>query len=272
MTFDSACSRLRLGGSISGSTLSGGTVIDAGGIAISTWDGMLGFPGFRGVNLPLLGSDGEYHRTGKPYNARIVTLNFRAYGRDATATVTSSVREHLEANMDDILELIAGAGEQAILERDMADGSTRWIRIQPLAAAQYITAPFFNNAMGSYDLPVIASAAYPFWQSETETTTVIPIGAGAIPNLGNARIANGKFTFAGAGSITNNTNGDALVATAACLVDVGTRQISNGGSPTPGRLDPPNRDHWFHTNNGGGSSAVTVAGAQVTVVTRDHWL
>jgi len=269
--FDAACSRLRLGGSISGSVLSGGTVIDSGGIAISTRSGMYGFSGYKGQNPQLIGSDGQYHRTRKPIRAKTLTLNLRAYGRDATGVVTTSVGEHLEANMDEILQLIAGAGEQVILERDMEDGSTRWIRIQPLVEALFVEGAFFNPSMGSYDFPVICTAAYPFWQSETEHSEVIAVGSDTIPNLGNARIGNAKYTFAGAGSFTNDDNGDKLVATAACLVDVGLRQISNAGSPTPGRLDPPNRSHWIWLSDDGGTTNVTVTGSQVTVEYRDHW-
>ena len=269
MTFDAACSRLRLGGSISGSTLSGGTVIDAGGIAISTRSGMYGFSGYKGQNPQLIGTDGQYHRTLKPVRAKTITLNFRAYGRDATGVVTTSVGEHLEANMDEILALIAGAGEQVILERDMEDGSTRWIRVQPLVETLFQEGAFFNDYMGSYDLPVVCTAAYPFWQSETENTEVIAVGSDTIVNDGNARIANAKLSFAGAGTFTNDDNDDELEANAACLVDVGTRQISNGGSPTPGRLEPPNRAHWLWLN--AGTTNVTVTGSAVTVTYRDHW-
>lgn len=269
MAFDTACSRLRLGGTISGSTLTGGTVIDAAGIAISSWDGLLSFPGFRGLNPQLLGSDGQYHRNDKPYRAKTLTLNFVAYGRDATGLVTSSVGEHLEANLEDIMELVAGSGEQAILERDMEDGSTRWIQIQALNPATIVRGPLFGTGMGSYSLPVIATAAYPFWQSETRHSDVITPGADTIVNAGNARISNAELVFAGAGSITNDDTGDVLTATAACTVDVGLRQISNGGSPTPGRLDPPNRDWWFRLQKG--TTNVTVATSNVTVNYRDHW-
>ena len=270
MTFDTACSRLRLGGSISGSVLSGGTTIDAAGIAISTSTGMLGHPGYRGANPQLLGSDGSFHQTSKPLRARNLTLNFRAYGRDATGLVVTSVGEHLEANMDQILELIDGAGEQIILERDMADGTTRWIQIQNLVAASFAEGTFFNPSMGSYDLPVFAVAAYPYWQSEAEHTQVVTPGADTIVNAGNARISNAVFALAGAGSFTNDDSGDVLTATAVVTVDVGLRTISNAGSPTPGRLDPPNRDYWFRL--GKGTTNVTAAAVNTTVTYRDHWL
>lgn len=269
MTFPTTCSRLRLGGSISGSVLSGGTTIDAGGIAIQTWDGLLQFPGMRGTNLTLLGSDGEYHRENKPYLAKTMTLNFVAYGRDATATVTSDVWTHLESNLDSIMELIAGAGEQAILERDMEDGTTRWIKIQPLVGAVYTRGPLFDNSMGSYRLPVVVTAAYPFWQSETLHSQVVAVGADTIVNAGNARISNAIYTFSGAGTFTNSDDSYDLVATAACTVDCGTRQISNAGSPTPGRLDPPDREWWMRL--GPGTTNVAVAANAVTVQYRDHW-
>lgn len=269
MVFDTTCSRLRLGGSISGSVLTGGTIIDAAGIAITSQSGLFQFPGFRGLNPQLLGSDGAFHRTGKAVRPKVITLNFRAYGRDATGIVTTTKREHLEANLDSIFSLIAGAGERAILERDMADGTTRWIYIQVLNPASYIRAPFFNSEMGAYDLPVIATAHYPFWQSEVQTTTVIPAGAGTIVNAGNARISNMSLAFAAAGSITNDPDGDVVTATAAVTVDVGEKTISNGGAPTPGRVSPFNREHWFRT--GAGSVAVTVATTTVTAIYRSHW-
>ncbi|MCP4897372.1 MAG: hypothetical protein GY906_10410 [bacterium] len=271
MTFDTACSRLRLGGSISGSVLSGGTVIDAGGIAISTRSGMYGFSGYKGQNPQLLGSDGQFYRERKPVRAKTLTLNFRAYGRDATGTVTTSVGEHLEANMDDIMELIAGAGEQVILERDMENGDIRWIQIQPLVESQFIEGAFFNQAMGSYDFPVICSAAYPYWQSEELKSKLLDPGGSpdTVVQVGNARISNATYTFPGASILTNTDNGDILEVNAACLVDVGQRQISNGGSPTPGRLEPPNRLHWMWL--GAGTTNVTIVTNQCTVSYRDHW-
>jgi len=267
--FNAACSRLRLGGSISGSTLSGGTLIDTGGIAVSSRSGLYGFSGYRGSNPQLLGSDGQYHRSGKPVRAKTLTVNLRAYGRDATGTVVSSVGQHLETNMDDILELIAGAGEQVILERDMEDGSTRWIKVQPLVESLFSEGAYFNSSMAAYELPVIFTAAYPYWQSETLHSDVIAVGSDTIVNAGNARISNATYLFAGAGTFTNDDDGDVLTATDACLVDVGTRQISNGGSPTPGRMDPPNRDWWMRLRPG--TTNVTVTGSQVTVGYRDHW-
>ena len=230
---------------------------------------MFQFSGYRGANPQLLGTDGQFHRTNKPLRAKPITLNFRGYGRDATGIVTSSVREHLEVNMDGIFELIAAAGEQAILERDMADGTTRWIRIQIMQGVAFSEGPFFNNEMGSYDLPVFALAAYPFWQSETQHTQVVTPGADTIVNAGNARISNGSYAIAGAGSFTNDDDGDVLTATAAVTIDVGAKTISNGGSPTPGRMDPPNRDFWFRL--GPGTTNVTAATVNTTVVYRDHW-
>ena len=219
--------------------------------------------------MTLLGSDGDYHRTGKAIRAKTITLNLRAYGRDATGIVTTSVGEHLEANIDDILELIAGAGEQVILEMDMADGSTRWIKIQPLVESQFQEGAYFNPSMGSYDFPLIVSAAYPMWQSEAEHTQIVTPGADTIVNAGNARISNAVYALAGAGTFTNDDDGDVLTATAAVTVDVGTRQISNGGSPTPGRLDPPNKLWWFRLR--AGTTNVTAATVNTTVTYRDHW-
>jgi hypothetical protein len=269
MTFNTACSRLRLGGTITGSTLTGGTLIDTGGIAISAWSGLLDFPGYRGTNPTLLSSDGNFHRSNKPVRARTLTLNLQARSRSATGLVTTSHNEHLEANLDDILELIAGDGEQVILERDMQDGSTRWIRIQPLAAIAYTQGPIFNQTLAMYDLPVVCEAAYPFWQSETLHAEVVTPGADTIVNAGNARIGNASLAFAGAGVITNDDNGDELEANAACTVDIGTRNISNAGSPTPGRLEPPNREWWM--SFAAGTVNVTVQTSNVTVTYRDHW-
>jgi len=268
MVFDATCSRLRLGGSISGSVLSGGTTIDAGGIAISTQSGLYQFPGYRGSNPALLGSDGTFHRTGKPYRAKSMVLNFRAYTRDATGTVTTTKREHLEANLEDIFTLIAGSGERALLERDMADGTTRWIEIQAEAAA-FVESPIFNKDIGAYDLPVLCAANYPFWQSEAQTTTAITGAADNIVNLGNARISNGSYAFSAAATLTNNTGGEVLTATAAVTIDVGTRTISNAGSPTPGRMDPPSDEFWYRP--GPGTTSHTASAGTVTAIWRSHW-
>ena len=126
-----------------------------------------------------------------------------------------------------------------------------------------------KHDIGAYDLPVLCAANYPFWQSEAQTTTAITGAADNIVNLGNARISNGSYAFSAAATLTNNTGGEVLTATAAVTIDVGTRTISNAGSPTPGRMDPPSDQFWYRP--GPGTTSHTASAGTVTAIWRSHW-
>lgn len=279
MAFDATCSRLRMGGTLAGSVISGGTVIDAGGIAIETYSGIWGIPGRRGADSPLLNVDGERFAPGKPYRARDLTLNFVAYDTDATGVITLSDgrREHLEFNRDAILGLLTAGSGRVILEQDVADGTgppisvlTRFIEIEVLTAAEFSQGPIFDTGSGSYRIPVFVHAAYPMWQSEVLTTAVAPA---TIVNAGNGRISNTVINATGAGTMTHDDGDEqgpySLITNAACDIDIGRQRVTLAGVLADNLMDPPERDFWMRFE--GGITNVTVPGGW-TVQYRDHFV
>lgn len=274
MTYPTTCQRLRLGGTISGSTLSGGTSIETHGRNLLTWDGLMGWTGKRGSNTPLLGIDGARHSSGKPFRERLLSLAIVAYNEDDDGLVTLNSRmEHLEENIDEILALLNGNGEQIILERDLGDidgsggPSTRWIRCEALDSAQFIRGPVFGIPHASYGITVPLVAAYPFWQSETQHSTVVNGANDPVINGGNARDSMGVYVFAGDGSLTHPDGTEMTIAgsSAAVTVDVGAGTVIQSGQPAPGLLTP-NKRYWFRLEPGTQLCDSTVS---VTISHRD---
>lgn len=271
MNYPTTCQRLRMGGTITGSALTGGTLIETHGRNLLTWDGLMGWTGKRGSNVPLLGRDGSHHVTRKPYRERLMTLALVGYDRDDDGLISLGSRmEELESNIDRILELLSGDDEQSILERDIAyETSIRWIRFEALDPAVFVRGPVFGVPHSSYGITQPVVASYPFWQSEAEVVTVID-GPGVIPNLGNARISNPILEYAGDGSLTNDVTGEVGVvagSTGPVTVDVGLGSVLEGGLRAQRRFDPNTR-HWMRF--GRGDTAVTST-VEVTVRTRNSY-
>lgn len=259
--------RLRFGGSISGSTLSGGTSVESAAIGITDWGGLWGHPGFRGVNPTLLSQDGSQFRR-KPYGPRIMTLSVAVWNRDAQGTITApdGACEELDLNRDTLLTLVDGDGGQFIIEDEQTDGDIRWIRAAVSGPANFIQGPLFGGKHAAYTLLLPLMAAYPFWQSETlhdETVTT------SLVNAGNGRIGNAVITLGGSASIAND-EGDELVNLdgTAIVVDVGARTVTQGGNPADNLLDVAT---GFWMRFGRGTTTLTTAGT-VDVEFRDHWL
>lgn len=265
------CDRIRFGGTISGSTLSGGTLVESQAIALTTWSGLLGHPGYRGTNSVTLGRDGSSHRA-KPYRERMFTLSVAAWNRDSVGTITApgGKCEELDDNQDTLLGLIDGNGGQFIIEQDMTDGTTRWIRAEVSAGAYYVDGPVFGESFAARTLFVPLVSAYPFWQSETLNSDTLS-GSDSLVNAGNGRISNAVLTFAGDGTLTNSDNGQTLTvagSSAAVTVDVYAQTVTMSGSPADNVLTPGD-SQWMTFSAGTTSVTTTVS---VGVSYRDHWI
>ena len=242
------CTRIRFGGTISGSTLSGGTVVESQALGLTSWDGMLGHPGRRGSDLPLLGNDGNYRRERKPYRARLMTLSVAAWDRSASGTITAPNGrcEQLDDNEDTLLALVDGDGETFIIERDMTDGTTRWIEAEISGAATFTQGPLFGTGRSARTLLIPLTCWYPFWQSETLNTDTIT-GVDTISNAGNARIQNMVLAYSGDGTFTNSdeaVNLEVSGSGSTVTVDVGAKTVVESGSPADNLLIV-DRDFWM---------------------------
>lgn len=271
------CDRIRFGGSISGSTLSGGTVVEGTALALQDGHaGLIGHPGFRVQDQARLGMDGDWYLPDKSYNSRIMTLSIAAWDRDATGTITAAGGrcEELEDNIDTLLELLDGDGGRFIIERDMTDGTTRWIRAQVSGQVTATTGPVFGESTSAYTLIIPLRCPYPLWQSETQHSQAVS-GADTIVNAGNARIANAILAFSGDGTFTNSDGDedgasyDLVVSgsVATVTVDVGEATVTQSGSSADNLLTP-DKPWWLRLGKGTTNVTSTVS---VTVTYRDHW-
>lgn len=239
MAYPVACQRIRVGGTVSGSTITGGTVIESGALNLLTWEGLLGVPNRSATNLVNPNRDGAIpriggvDRPGKLWRERFMTLQLVARNRDADGNITTSKDEHLDANLDDIASLFLASDDLVVLERDMADGTTRFIEVEFSGAATPITrGQVFGSSHAAYSMQLPMTAPYPFWQSSVEQTIAAP---GALTNTGTAPIGNPIITFSAAGSLTHDEHSATITASAACVVDLSRSQarITDGG----GRAD-----------------------------------
>jgi hypothetical protein len=260
--------RIRFGGTITGSTITGGTSVESQAIGLTNHSGYLGHPGRSGFNSRLLGTDGSYYRP-KPTAPRVFTMSVAAWDRDSAGTITApnGKCEELEDNQDTLLGLIEANGGQFMIERDMEDTTTRWIMAEVNGPAYFVEGPLFGEVHAAYTLLIPLLAAYPYWQSETLNTEA---GGATLVNDGNGRISNSVITLGGSATLENDETGDVIenLDGSAIIVDVGARTVTQGGNPADALLDPATPE-WMRFV--GGTNNLTTSGS-VSISYRDHFV
>ena len=272
-----SCDRVRIGGAISGSTLSGGTVIESEALSLQNGHAdLVGHPGYRGGNWTRLGVDGDDYRYDKALNARFMTLTVAAWDRNFEGLITEADRcAQLDLNIDTLMGLLDG---RFIIERDVR-GSTRWIRAEVASHVTAIPGPVFGASTSAYTFLIPLRCPYPLWQSETEYSTVVS-GASTITNLGNARIPNATYAFSGDGTFTNsdgdeegNSYGMTVSGSSgAVTVNVEAATVTEGGSAAD-NLFTADKPYWMRLGRTGDIGTVNVTSTvSVTVTHRDQFL
>lgn len=265
------CTALRLGGVVSGSTITGGTTIGGQDIAIVAWSGLNGHPGRLPEPYKVLDRDGAVNDGNWTFRERTLTLNIAAFDRDSTGGYTDRT-DQLETNIDTLSGLVNGntTGE-VVLEKDRADGTTRWIAGIIMDAYPLQTGPLFNAQHAAYQAAILLRCPHPWWQSKTLNSQVIS-GATGLTVAGDARVSNMTLVFASDSVFTHSDTGDTLQITgsgAATTVDVGARTVVSGGSPADGLLRPSTR-YWMRWTPG--TVNVTRSAGNVTVSWRSQWV
>lgn len=264
----SRCSRIRLGGTVSGSTISGGTSVQNDAIFVTTLAGLMGHPGRRGSNVLVPFLDGSLRRPRKRSNPRLLTLTVEVMDRDANGLIPTTRGVQWEANMDTLLRLVDAVGESVIVERDMADGTVRWIEAE-------ILQPFdFTNGMRtsshvSYLGVIPLEAHHPYWQSSTETTK--PFATALVPP-GNATLFNQILSFSTAGTLVHTQSADTITASAGSfplIVDCGRRLVTQAGVDASNRIVISSAA-WMRLPSG--VSATFSGSATGNMLYRSQWL
>lgn len=272
--YPTECQRIRVGGTVSGSTITGGTVIESGALNLLTWEGLLGVPNRSATNLVNPNRDGAIPRIGGPtrpgklWRERFMTLQLAAFNRDADGNITTTKAEHLDDNLDDIASLLLASDDLVVLEKDMADGTTRFIEVEFSGAATPVTqGPVFGSSFASYALQLPMTAPYPFWQSSVEQNIAAP---GTLTNTGTAPIGNPIITFSAAGSLTHDEHDATITVTGACVIDLtrSTARITDGGTTRLDNLVRRTKPWWVRFPIG----TSTLSGSNFSVDYRQQYL
>jgi hypothetical protein len=263
------CDDLRLGGTLSGSGITGGVSINGTAYTITDWSTIFGTAGVSSEQSQVFGRPGAIltgDLLGLPY---YLDLNLAILDLDTSGTLTEpTLAEQKQANTDVFLALLASQTPQ-YLEVDMPDASTRFRRVQNLAPAP-IRQPLELRTIGA---PMTDN--WPYWHEGGNESTDTISGADTMVVGGNVNVYDAVLVFAGDGTFTHSGLGWAIQvigSSGAVTVDLGNRTVEEGGNPAPNRIRRtviPNQGRiwgWFTPGN----NAVT-SSASVGVTWRDQY-
>lgn len=262
MVYPASCQRLSIDG----------VSIESGALNLVAWTGFMGMPGRRGPPVRLPTVDRAFQFDYPPWDTRMVSLAVYAADRDEDLQITDPNGRvgHLETNIDTLLGLFLGARSTGLvkLDREMADGSERFIQFRVTTASPMGPGPFFGSTVAAYQIVVVGEAPHPFWQSQTATTEgVNSFTYPSFPDV-TAPLINPVFDFSGSSTVENPANGDTITTTGACTVSLATRAITSGGSPAD-NLVSANRAHWMRVMPG---DTLTNTGSACDITWRSQWI
>ena len=258
------CSDLRLGGTLSGTGITGGTSINDTALSVEDWSTILGSPGMAGGVVQVNGRPGGYvagDRLGLP---RFPTLNMVVGDLNHSGGLTEPTSaEQKQTNTDELLALVTNpAGNY--LEVDMPDGTSRFIYVYNFDAAP-VSQP---RRQRSIRVPMISN--YTYWKEGGNQSSDTIAGPDSLVVGGNREVYDAVLVFAGDGTFTHSTLGWSLEvdgSTGAVTVDLGARTVTQASLPADNLLIRNNRNWgWFTV----GANAVT-SDVSVAVTWRDSW-
>lgn len=260
------CDDLRLGGTLSGSGISGGTSINSTALMVADWSQILGAAGMSGVIQTVNGRPGGFLSGDLLGRERYPTLNMRMtrWGPNGVGTlVEPTADEQLQDNTDDFLALITDPDGQ-YLEIDMPDGTSRFLKVYNLDAA------LFRQPRRDRTISVPLVSPMPFWKAGGAENTDTIASSDTITVGGNREVYDAVLVFAGDGTFTHSDLGWSIEVTGsggAVTVDLGERTVTEGGNDATNRIRRNNRKWgWFVP----GSNSVT-SDVSVGVTWRDSW-
>lgn len=263
------CDDLRLGGTLSGTGITGGVSINGTAFSITDWSTILGTAGLSSSQVQVYGRPGATttgDQLGLPY---YFDLSLAILDRNTTGGLTAPTpAEQLQDNTDQFLALLSSQTPQ-LLELDMPDGSKRFRQVRNLSPAP-ISQP---RALRSISAPMTDDWAY--WHEGGNESTDTINGADTLVAGGNVNIYDAVLVFSGDGTFTHSTLGWAIEvvgSSGAVTVDLGNRTVTEGGNPAPNRIRRtviPNQGRiwgWFTPGNNSVTSTVST-----TVTWRDQY-
>jgi hypothetical protein len=256
------CEDLRLGGTLSGSGITGGLSINSTNIAVANWSNLFGHPGLSFTPVEVLGRPGGFLVGDGLNKARFPTLNLRIKSR-AECDALLTAEEALLVNTDDFLTLLADPNGN-YLEVDLPDGSSRFIRVYALNPA------FIDQPGPLREISVPLYSPDPYWHAGgAEVSDSISAGADTVTVGGRVPVYDAVLVFAGDGTLSHdNLDWSLEVAgsTGAVTVDLGARTVMQAGIPADQLFTPLGRVWaWFVP---GANPTTSTVGVTVTYRTQ----
>lgn len=257
------CDDLRIGGTLSGSGITGGISINGTALSVADWSGIFGHSGFRSAPLDISGRPGvRVVGQGLP-RGRFFTLSLNVGELNPQGTLTVSECEQKQANTDSFLSYLADPAG-AYLEVDMPDSTKRFIYVYAVDPS-FVSQP---RKLRTIRAPLVSTLGY--WHVGGNESSDTISGADTLVAGGNVNIYDPVLTFAGDGTFQHTGLGWELEiagSSGAVTVDLGTRTVTEGGNPAPNLLRRNHRDWgWFTPGNNSVTSDVSV-----TVTWRDQY-
>ena len=257
------CDDLRIGGTLSGSGITGGVSINGTALSVADWSGIFGHSGFRSAPLDISGRPGvRVVGQGLP-RGRFFTLSLNVGELNPQGTLTVSECEQKQANTDSFLSYLADPAG-AYLEVDMPDSTKRFIYVYAVDPS-FVSQP---RKLRTIRAPLVSTLGY--WHVGGNESSDTISGPDTLVAGGNVNIYDPVLTFAGDGTFQHTGLGWELEiagSSGAVTVDLGTRTVTEGGNPAPNLLRRNHRDWgWFTPGNNTVTSDVSV-----TVTWRDQY-
>lgn len=256
------CDDLRIGGTLSGSGITGGVSIQDTRIMVSDWSGIFGHVGHSYQPMAVAGRPGVVLTgDGLPLE-RFITLPLliTRWNEVSRGAITApSEGAQLWDNTDLLLGYLANRNG-FYLEVDDPDGTSRF-------AFCYAVTPAAISQIEWRRMAVGLIAPWPYWKLGDTQFSDTASGGGTITITGNVPVFDPVITFSGAGTYTNTTAGWTLTTTGACVVDVGARTVQVGGVNNDNLLTRTDREWaWFEV----GANSITRSVSCTTVLRQQY--
>lgn len=257
------CSDLRLGGTLSGSGITGGTDINSVGIGVSDWSGLFLQPGLSYTPFYAAGRPGGWLTGDGLPKDRFLTLNMQLTRWSATPATTEA--ETLWDNTDQFLALLQSPN---YLEVDLPDSTSRFIQVVSIDPA------FISQPLRTRRISVPLYSAMPYWKAGGAESTDSISGADTLVVGGNAPLLDAVLTFGAAGTFTGPGGWTLTIASlpmgaTSVIVDMGARTVvTNTGASADGVFTHSDAD-WGSFQPGNNSVSATTT---VGVAYRSSWV
>lgn len=253
------CADVKIGGTISGSTLSGGVSIAHAGLSIVDYGALWGAPRFRASGVEVIGQPGIVLPAAPVPASRNIPLAVAVRPFDSTGLLTLA---DLDGNLDDVLaELTDPAG--TLIQWTRIDGTELWIK------AICLTSISVTQIVQQRVAQLPMTGLWPYWQEATlRSDTVNGAAASLSPAISGTvkQIANPSMVFAADGYFEDDTTGLRVTVsgsggtpvTVARDATTGRWRVTQSGSDAPGLASWNDRRVMVLTKGGTFTSTASV--------------